>query len=143
MDSWVSIYWIAPLLGWFVSHVIKFAVMFAESGGKRIDPGIFFKSGGMPSSHSAVMVSVLVVIGATQGVGSAIFGLTSALTAIVIYDALNVRRTVGEHGDVLKEIVSKLDLTKKFRSSRGHTGVEVAAGIAVGAAVGFVLLQIL
>src|SRR5262245_52637640 len=101
MQPEISIYVAAPIAGWFCAHVVKFVIALVKSGGKKIDWGIFFKAGGMPSSHSAVMVATLTVIGARQGVESALFGLGVAVTAVLIYDALNVRRSVGEQGDVL------------------------------------------
>lgn len=138
-----SIYVLAPLMGWFFAHVAKFILAFTKSGGKEFDWGIFFKAGGMPSSHSAVMVATLTVIGARQGVDSAIFGLGIAVTAVLIYDALNVRRSVGEQGDVLLRVARELKVNKSFFIAYGHTLTEVVGGIAVGLAVGLVLLQIL
>jgi len=142
MDS-ISIYVLAPVLGWFFAHVVKFLLAFVQSGGKKIDWGIFFKAGGMPSSHSAVMVATLTVIGAEQGVDSAIFGLGVAVTAVLIYDALNVRRSVGEQGDVLLKVARELKVSKGFFIAYGHTVAEVIGGVLVGLLVGAGLLQIL
>src|SRR5688572_30233150 len=102
MPNNISIFVLAPILGWFVAHVVKFVIALIKSGGKKTDWSIFFKAGGMPSSHSAVMIATLTVIGAREGVDSAIFGLGVAVTAVLIYDALNVRRSVGEQGDMLR-----------------------------------------
>src|SRR5688572_3790096 len=100
----VSIYLIAPLVGWFLAHSVKFVREVLKSGGKTLNFRAFFKSGGMPSAHSAVMVATLTVIGAREGIDSAIFGLTVVVTAIVMTDAYNVRRSVGEQGDFLRHI---------------------------------------
>lgn len=143
MDSWVSIYWLAPLAGWFTAHVIKFGLEVVRSGGKNASIAIFFESGGMPSSHSAVIVATLVVIGVEQGINSPVFGLAATIASIVIFDALNVRRSVGEQGEVLKRIAKDLKVKQGFTLSRGHTPLEVVAGSVVGAAVALVLLQIL
>lgn len=143
MDSPISIYVLAPILGWFFAHVAKFAIQIYKTGGTKFDAAIFFKSGGMPSSHSAVMIATLVVIGAKEGLDSAIFGLSVAVAAIVIYDAMNVRRSVGELGAALKDIVRKSEHGRKFFVAHGHTAAEVVGGIAVGLVVGFGLLQIL
>lgn len=139
----LSIYVLAPLLGWFCAHIVKFAIALIKSKGKEIDWGIFFKAGGMPSSHSAVMIATLTVIGAKQGVDSAIFGLGVAVTAVLIYDALNVRRSVGEQGDVLLKVARELKVSKRFFIAYGHTFTEVIGGILVGLIVGVALLQIL
>src|SRR5689334_16508946 len=104
----LSIYLLAPFLGWLLSHITKVVLNVVRS--KKLDLAHMFKSGGMPSAHSAVTVSILTVIGGDQGVGSAIFGLATVVTAIVIYDALNVRRSVGEQGDVLRQLKDKLDI---------------------------------
>jgi len=143
MDSWLSIYLVAPLLGWFFAHTAKVIVNMVKSDNKRMHLSTFFKSGGMPSAHSAVTVATLTVIGAKEGIESAIFGLATVVTVIVIYDALNVRRSVGEQGDLLRQLRDKLKINKSFFSARGHTATEVSAGIILGLAVGLILLQIL
>lgn len=143
MNSWLSIYLIAPLAGWFCAHVIKFLLNLIGSGGKRHDLAIFLRAGGMPSSHSAVTVAALTVVGARQGVGSAIFGLAAVVTAIVIYDAINVRRSVGEQGDVLRKVIAHVKLDERFRIAYGHTFPEVIVGVIVGFVVGVIMLQIL
>ncbi len=115
----------------------------------------FFKSGGMPSSHSANVTALAVTIGMLHGFGSALFGLAAGFAAIVMYDAMHVRRAVGEQGEVLRKIiehdakleaeVSKL-LSKKPASklrkpyfTRGHRGIEVAVGSVIGAVIGWVV----
>lgn len=143
MSSEVSIYVVAPILGWFFAHVVKFLIAFTRSGGKKTDWGIFFKAGGMPSSHSAVMIATLTVIGAREGIDSALFGLGVAVTAVLIYDALNVRRSVGEQGDVLLKVARELKVSKGFFIAYGHTVAEVVGGVLVGLLVGLGLLQIL
>jgi hypothetical protein len=140
---WVSIYVLAPAIGWLSAHIAKFLITFITSGGKVRKLSIFFKAGGMPSSHSSVMAATLAVIGVRQGVDSAIFGLTVALTAIIIYDAVNVRRSVGEQGDALRKVAAHANVDARFFTAYGHTFAEVLGGIAVGLLTGWVLLQIL
>jgi len=142
-SGWLSIYVLAPLIGWLAAHLVKFVLTFVSSGGKVKKLSIFFKAGGMPSSHSSVMVATLTVIGARQGVGSAIFGLGIALAAIVIYDAINVRRSVGEQGDALRKVAAHTNTDVRFFTAYGHTFAEVLGGVAVGLLTGWLLLQIL
>ena len=143
MNSWLSIYVVAPIIGWLSAHVVKFLLTLVASGGKERSLSIFLKAGGMPSSHSSVMVATMTVIGARQGVGSALFGLGAAVTAIIIYDALNVRRAVGEQGDVLRKVAAHTKVEDRFYTAYGHTLTEVIAGVIVGLVVGWILLQIL
>lgn len=142
-SDFVSVYWVAPLVGWFTAHVIKFLLTLFASGGKEKSLRIFLRAGGMPSSHTAVMLATLTVIAARQGIGSAIFGLGVAVTAIIMYDAVNVRRSVGEQGDVLRRVVAHTKVEDGFHTAYGHSLPEVIGGVIVGLSVGWVLLQIL
>jgi acid phosphatase family membrane protein YuiD len=89
------------------------------------------------------MLATLTVIGGRQGVGSAIFGLAFAVTAIIIYDALNVRRAVGEQGDVLRKVAAHTKVEDRFYTAYGHTIPEVIVGALLGWLIGWILLQIL
>jgi acid phosphatase family membrane protein YuiD len=126
-----------------MAHIVKFVLTLIASGGKVHDPGIFLRAGGMPSSHSSVIIATLTVIGARQGVGSAVFGLGVAVAAIIMYDAVNVRRSVGEQGDVLRKVAAHTKVDQRFFTAYGHSFTEVVGGVVVGLLVGWVLLQIL
>lgn len=143
MSSGLSIYLIAPLLGWFVAHAVKFVRLWVKSGGKEKDLSIFLRAGGMPSSHTAVMVATLTVVGAREGLDSALFGLGVAVTAVIIYDSLNVRRSVGEQGTILLKMLADTKSKDTFFAAQGHTFTEVIGGFVVGVLVGLALLQIL
>lgn len=138
-----SIYWLAPLLGWLFAHIVKFLLTLIASGGKEKSLKIFLRAGGMPSSHTAVIVATLTVIGARQGVDTALFGLGVAVAGIIIYDAVNVRRSVGEQGDVLRRVAAHTKVDDGFYTAYGHTLPEVIGGGIVGLLVGWALLQIL
>ena len=138
MADWLSIYWIAPVAAWLVAQLAKVAWAMAKGADRESMPTIL-TSGNMPSSHSAITVSLLVVIGVLDGMDSAAFGLATVLTSIVIYDALNVRRAVGEQGLILKAIAKD----RLFYTALGHKPTEVVAGAVVGLLVAIVLLQIL
>lgn len=142
-NEFPSIYVLAPLFGWFSAHVAKFVITLVASGGREKSLKIFFRAGGMPSSHTSVMITTLVVLAGTQGLGSPLVGLCVALTSLVIYDALNVRRSVGEQGDVLRKVAAHTKVEDRFRIAYGHTGPEVVGGGIVGLLVGYILLQIL
>jgi acid phosphatase family membrane protein YuiD len=106
----------------------------------------------MPSSHSANVTALAVTVGMLNGFGSALFGIAAGFAAIVMYDAMHVRRAVGEQGTVLRKIIerdAKLELevsellrkkpADKLRKpyfTRGHRGIEVAVGGIIGAVIG-------
>lgn len=142
-NSFPSIFILAPLAGWFAAHLVKFLLTFVASGGKERSLSIFFRAGGMPSSHSAVIIATLTVVGAREGIDSALFGFGVALAAIVLYDAVNVRRSVGEQGDVLRKLSAQSKIEASFFTAYGHTVTEVVVGGVIGVLVGWLLLQIL
>lgn len=91
-------------------------------------------TGGMPSSHSAVVTALATSILLTQGL-TPLFLTTVVLAVIVIRDALGVRRTAGEEGKLLNRVIkaTKLKLPP-VHYSLGHLPKEVAAGVAIGLA---------
>lgn len=89
-------------------------------------------TGSMPSSHSALVTSLVISIYLTEGL-TTIFLLSAVFAVVVIRDAFGVRRTAGEEGKILDKIIkaSKLKITT-FHYSLGHTPAEVTTGIIIG-----------
>lgn len=98
-------------------------------------------SGGMPSAHSASVVSLLIAIGYYEGLDSVIFAFSVVFGAIVIYDAVMVRYSSGNQGDALNQII-KTDYPnmKPLKIAHGHTIMEVVAGALTGLAVAAVVI---
>ncbi len=98
---------------------------------------LLLSSGGMPSSHSAMVTAVTMAIGLTQGFGSPIFAIAFVVAMIVIYDATGVRRHAGDQARVINLMIDEL-LTghplaeKELKEVLGHTPREVVAGMALG-----------
>ena len=88
-----SAYLIAPFLGFLLAQVIKYALASRHDKNRRQ----FFRSGNMPSSHTAVVVSLATVIYVHEGL-STLFSVAAVLAVITIYDALVARRSIGEQG---------------------------------------------
>lgn len=127
---------ICCLTAWFVAQALKIPTYYLVE--KKLDWMRFFGSGGMPSSHTAFVVSLTIMIGATQGFDTAIFALSFTLSAIVMYDATGVRRETGKQAVVINEIVEKLFVNgepitdEELKELVGHTKVEVLGGFLVG-----------
>lgn len=142
-DLLISSYVIAPVLGWFVAQILKHIFNARLRKDKKAYYSPLIISGGMPSAHSAAVVALLVVVGVKDGMGSAVFGLALLFAAIVMYDAMMVRRSSGDQGEILNALLKEQKSDVRLRKiARGHTPLEVAAGALVGAAVGFVALLI-
>ena len=132
----------AAILGWFAAQVLKVVFVFFKE--KRLDYSKMISSGGMPSSHSSLVVATATAVGRYAGMDSTVFGLAVAFAVVVMYDAANVRREAGRQGKLLNKIVEdfyrehKID-EKKFKELLGHTPIEVAAGAILGIVVGMLV----
>ena len=131
---------------WFVAQALKIPTYWLVE--KKLDFMRFFGSGGMPSSHSAFVVSLAIMVGAIEGFSTAAFAIAVILASIVMYDASGVRHETGVQGQVLNEILEKVFVNGEpitdveLKELVGHTKVEVAGGFIVGVltALGFIYL---
>lgn len=137
----LSPYLIAVACAWIVAQGLKYVVTSLKRDNFNISLRQIYLSGNMPSAHSASVVALLTLIGEKEGVESAIFGLAALFSAIVMYDAVMVRRSSGEQGKAITEMIkitkSKVDLP---RVAKGHTPIEVLAGALVGLIIGFIVI---
>ena len=138
-DSMISSYLMAVALGWVVSQGLKYLFAVIKTGNLGQLRQLYL-SGNMPSSHSATVVALTTVIALDEGVGSTIFAVSALFSAIVMYDAVMVRRSSGEQGVALQKLIkeqkSKVSLP---RAAKGHTPIEVAVGALIGVAIGIVV----
>lgn len=135
----VSPYLIVIGVAWIIAHIIKYAI--ASLQGKRLDlTHQLFISGGMPSSHAATTVAVWMLVLLKEGANSGLFGLATLVALVICYDAVKVRRSVGEQGYAIQELIRATKSEVKIpRAAKGHTPVEVIAGSFLGALIGLVV----
>jgi len=94
----------------------------------------------MPSSHAATSIAVWTVVLLTDGPKSAVFGLATLIVLIVCYDAVKVRRSVGEQGEALQSLIKEVKSDVSLpRAAKGHTPLEIFAGAVLGVIVGYVV----
>lgn len=143
MNLFTSPYIVVPLVSWLIAQTTKL-VLQASHG--NFSWKYLYKSGNMPSSHTAIVVALLVVLAFLDGMESAEFGIAAVFSLIVIYDAFGVRRAVGEQGGVLAKLIEISRTPKaereaiKIREVLGHTPLEVAAGGLIGLLASTVLM---
>ena len=131
-----------PMILWFCIQVFK--VLHDLYKTKKFNFRRILGAGGMPSSHSAVVVSIATLIGKNYGVDSAIFALSLIFALVVMYDACGVRRAAGKQAKLLNEIVntpglSTLEVKGKLQEALGHTPVQVFVGALIGLIAGLIL----
>ncbi len=113
---------------------------------KKLDWRRCFGMGGMPSSHTALVISLVISIGVHEGVQSSMFAIALALAAVVIYDALGVRRETGRQSQVLNQIITEMLVEGKpiteqqLKELVGHTPLEVLGGLIVGITVTLIFI---
>ena len=130
---------IGALAGWLIAQGLKPPLEYFRTGKWRWSA--LLSAGGMPSSHSALMVGATLSIGLFVGFDSALFGLAVAITMIVVYDAAGVRRQAGMHAERINVLFDELLSghiwsDKELREVIGHTPLEVVGGILLGLVVG-------
>ena len=106
----------------------------------------FLSSGGMPSSHTASVVAISVMVGGKMGFDTALFAACCVFGIVVMYDAAGVRRETGRQGKAINDIVQKVLVENEpitddiMKEVMGHRPVEVAMGALLGIAVAVVSL---
>ena len=101
-------------------------------------------SGGMPSSHTALVVALSTRVGMLEGFTSVAFAICAVFSIVVMYDATNVRQSVGLQAIRINQLLDEFDETHRINQDRlriilGHTPVEVAAGTILGILCGLVV----
>ena len=120
------------LLSCLIAQFFKVIFNFFLNGEIRF--GIIFETGGMPSSHSALITGAASGIGCELGFDSPVFALSVALALIVMYDASGVRKSAGIQAAEINNLSKKLDPKSEvnLKETLGHTKVEVLVGSLLG-----------
>ncbi len=131
---------IAAFTAWAIAQGLKVILTLAIS--RKFDSSRFLGSGGMPSSHSAMVCAMVTSIGFSEGFGSSICALACCFAGVVMYDAAGVRRSTGKNAAVLNHLLDGLAGNgfvfdeERLKELVGHTPVQVFAGALLGILVG-------
>lgn len=142
---------LSGVTGWAVAQIIKTCLHFIKF--KHFYAQRLIGAGGMPSSHTSMVVSALISVAKKDGTGSTSFALMFLFGAIVIYDAMGVRRASGLHAKELNRIneffpdlknfkrdgLTTKQKNKKLQEYLGHTPLEVLGGAIVGVIIGSII----
>lgn len=131
-----------PLLVWLFIQLFKVIWDLVET--KKFNFKRILGAGGMPSSHSAVVMCLSVMVGKEYGFGSSVFALALIFAIVVMYDAAGVRRAAGKQAALLNKIVDTPGLSLPQVQERlvevlGHTPTQVFVGAIIGIIVGLVI----
>ena len=120
------------LLSCLLAQFLKIIFNFFSTG--EIKFGIMFETGGMPSSHSALITGATSGIGFEFGFDNPIFALAIAVSLVVMYDASGVRKSAGIQASEINKLSKILDPKSELnlKETLGHTKLEVVVGSFLG-----------
>ena len=125
---------VSVLVAYMLSNFIK--MFFYYLATEKWDVMVFFRTGGMPSSHTATVTSMTAAIYFSEGISN-LFIVTFIISAVIISDAVGIRRAAGKQAAILNKIVEEYRYYRKFRTKRlyellGHTPKQVLVGLFLG-----------
>ncbi len=137
----ISPYILVIFASWVVAQGAKYVIVAIKQ--RNFDHfRQLYLSGNMPSAHSATVMSMATLIGFKHGYDSALFGLAIMIAGVVMYDAVMVRRSVGEQGLAIQELIHAAKNNERVvipRAAKGHTPLEVLVGACLGIFIGYVV----
>ncbi len=127
----------APIVGYLSAGILKFMINSIRA--RRLAFGQI-GLGGMPSTHTTIVTSAAALTAFRAGIATPVFSLAVAVMMIVIIDAMDLRRKVGQHASALRRLMpggSKMELRERM----GHSPIEVLVGVVLGILIGAVLAK--
>lgn len=131
---------LSAFFSWFLAQLIKTIIEMSRNrllNSRDIVASLMWRTGGMPSSHSALVTALATSIAYMEGPDSPIFILALFYGILTIRDALGVRRSAGNQAQALNQLGEDLRLMvdvrfKSVKEVHGHTTAEVSIGILLG-----------
>lgn len=126
---------LVALTAWGIAQIVKAPIHYLQK--REWDWSLFYSSGGMPSSHAALVTGCAFSIGFDMGFDTPLFAVAGVLAGVVVYDAIGVRRHAGNHARMINLMMDEL-LTghplagQELEELLGHTPRQVTAGIILG-----------
>ena len=132
----------AALGAWLLAQIIKTVRSFVVT--RKLNFSHLVASGGMPSSHSALVTGLATAVARTSGLQSSAFAVAAILAGVVMYDAAGVRLAVSRQARILNLMLDDFFHDRGLSEQRlheliGHTPVQVFAGALIGIVVGILL----
>ncbi len=133
------------VVSWMSAQFIKTLLNYLKY--RKFNPERLIGAGGMPSAHSASVCGLTIAVARSVGFASPLFAIAFLLAAVVMYDAMGVRRQAGEHARVINMIVRKnknyITYMPKDKNGLkeflGHTPLEVMGGALLGILIAMLL----
>ncbi|MFA5570535.1 MAG: divergent PAP2 family protein [Sphaerochaetaceae bacterium] len=113
---------------------------------RKFKTELFFSTGGMPSSHTAMVVALTTSVFITEGVSSLAFAMSITFSLIIMHDAMGIRRAAGKQAQVINEwsrLLAQIHSEGEFspenlKTMLGHSFTQVLGGTFLGLIVGII-----
>ncbi|MGO9307954.1 MAG: divergent PAP2 family protein [Spirochaetia bacterium] len=131
---------LSAISSWFLAQILKSFIMLLRNRprtAREILANLFWATGGMPSSHSAVVVALATSAAFVEGPDSTLFFVALFYAILTFRDALGVRRAAGAQAKAINQLIHDLSARFALRSRpvkeiNGHTISEVFVGCLLG-----------
>jgi len=138
---------LVPIVAGLIAQVSKVLVEAVRTG--RVNLALLNRYGGMPSSHTALVVSLTTTVGLVDGINSPAFVIALIFSVVTIRDAIGFRMYLGEHARIINKLISELPAQEKPKFPThiieriGHTPLEAVIGGLVGLTATLILWVII
>jgi acid phosphatase family membrane protein YuiD len=131
---------LSAMTSWFLAQTIKSAIMLLRTkrrDSKEILKTIAWRTGGMPSSHAALVSAMTASIAVKEGIQSNLFALSFFMALVIMRDAMGVRRSSGMQAKSLNSLGKSMEERMgveyhAVKEVQGHTPLEVVIGALLG-----------
>jgi acid phosphatase family membrane protein YuiD len=131
---------LSTFTSWFFAQLVKAVIVLLgarKRSAREILETIAWRTGGMPSSHVAVVASLATAVALKEGIGSNLFVVAFWFALIVTRDAMGVRRSAGLQARSLnflgRNMADQLGIEfHPVKEVHGHAPLEVAVGAFLG-----------
>ena len=129
---------VTSFIAWITAQTLKLLIYLLKD--RELNLSHLVSSGGMPSSHSALVSALATDIGIHDGVQSSSFALAVVFASVVMYDAAGIRQAVSIQARLLNRLLDEYFRRQKWNEERlrellGHTRIEVVMGASLGIAI--------
>jgi len=135
-----NIIFLSTITSLCIAQIFKMVFYLITSKTKNTKEAVetmIWRTGGMPSSHSAIVCALATSTGIKEGIASNFFIFSLVFAMVVLRDSMGVRRAAGMQAKALnnlgKQIMEKSGIVfNPVKEIQGHTPLEMIVGALLG-----------